>query len=102
MAGERKTRKGGSRSAMGRQRPDARFPTAPTKVSLPDDYADALRAVKRRIQEERLLVVLSANAAMVRLYRDIGQMILDRQDRAGWGAKVIDRLAADLREAFPI
>lgn len=28
-------------------------------------------------------------------------MILERQERAGWGAKVIDRLAADLREAFP-
>ena len=38
---------------------------------------------------------------MVRLYWDIGRMILERQDRAGWGAKVIDRLAADLREAFP-
>lgn len=88
-------------TAMGRQRPDARFPAAPTKVSLPDDYAESLSAVKHRIQEERLLVVLSANAAMVRLYRDIGQMILERQDRAGWGAKVIDRLAADLREAFP-
>jgi predicted nuclease of restriction endonuclease-like (RecB) superfamily len=38
---------------------------------------------------------------MVLLYWDIGQMILVRQERAGWGAKVIDRLAADLREAFP-
>jgi hypothetical protein len=28
-------------------------------------------------------------------------MILERRDRAGWGAKVIDWLAADLREAFP-
>ncbi len=28
-------------------------------------------------------------------------MIVDRQERAGWGAKVIDRLAADLREAYP-
>jgi hypothetical protein len=28
-------------------------------------------------------------------------MILERQQRAGWGAKVIDRLAADLNEAFP-
>ncbi len=28
-------------------------------------------------------------------------MILERQERAGWGAKVIDRLAADLREAYP-
>ena len=28
-------------------------------------------------------------------------MILVRQARSGWGAKVIDRLARDLREAFP-
>jgi predicted nuclease of restriction endonuclease-like (RecB) superfamily len=28
-------------------------------------------------------------------------MILGRQNRAGWGARVIDRLAHDLREAFP-
>lgn len=38
---------------------------------------------------------------MILLYRDIGQMILKRQDSAGWGAKVIDRLAMDLRDAFP-
>ena len=37
---------------------------------------------------------------MVLLYWDIGRMILDRQQRAGWGARVIDRLAADLREDF--
>jgi len=46
-------------------------------------------------------VVLAANSAMVLLYWDIGRMILERQDRAGWGAKVIDRLAVDLREAYP-
>jgi hypothetical protein len=38
---------------------------------------------------------------MVLLYWDIGRMILDRQEREGWGAKVIDRLSADLREAYP-
>ena len=27
-------------------------------------------------------------------------MILDRQERAGWGAKVIDRLSSDLRAAY--
>jgi predicted nuclease of restriction endonuclease-like (RecB) superfamily len=68
---------------------------------LPSDYVETLTEIKRRVQEERLRVVLSANSAMVRLYWDIGRMILERQDKAGWGAKVIDRLAADLREAFP-
>jgi predicted nuclease of restriction endonuclease-like (RecB) superfamily len=89
------------RLASGRQRQEARFSTVPAKTGLPGDYADALSAIKLRIQEERLRVVLSANAAMVLLYWDIGRMILDRQERAGWGAKVIDRLAADLCESFP-
>ncbi len=35
------------------------------------------------------------------LYWSIGRDILDRQEQAGWGAKVIDRLSADLRREFP-
>jgi len=44
---------------------------------------------------------MAANAAMVLLYWDIGRKILERQARKGWGARVIDRLSSDLREAFP-
>ena len=101
MAGKPKTAKPENRLAMGRQRKEARFPVAPAKAALPGDYAEALGAIKHRIQQERLRVVLSANAAMVLLYWDIGRMILERQRLAGWGARVIDRLAADLAEAFP-
>lgn len=35
------------------------------------------------------------------LYWQIGRDILTRQNQQGWGAKVIDRLARDLRNAFP-
>jgi predicted nuclease of restriction endonuclease-like (RecB) superfamily len=70
-------------------------------ANLPTDYYLALRRIKQRIQSERLRVVLSANSAMVLLYWDIGRFILERQDRAGWGAKVIERLAFDLAKAFP-
>ncbi len=38
---------------------------------------------------------------MVLLYWDVGRVILERQSAEGWGAKVIDRLSSDLREAFP-
>lgn len=38
---------------------------------------------------------------MTRLYWQIGDVIRTRQERAGWGAKVIDRLSHDLRQAFP-
>ena len=88
------------RLTRGRTRPEALFPVAPPRAALPRDYAASLAAIKSRIEQERLRIVLSANAAMVLLYWDIGRMILERQESAGWGAKVIDRLAADLREAY--
>ncbi|MFA6091660.1 MAG: PDDEXK nuclease domain-containing protein [Elusimicrobiota bacterium] len=71
------------------------------RTVLPGDYSQVLCEIKRRIQQERVRVVLAANSAMILLYWDIGRMILDRQGRSGWGARVIDRISHDLREAFP-
>jgi len=73
----------------------------PTTSSLPRDYAEVLGSIKARIQKERLRTVLAANSAMVLLYWDIGRMILGRQQHSGWGAKIIDRLAIDLRHTYP-
>jgi len=69
-------------------------------LDLPGGYADLLGEIKRLIQTERLRTVMAANAAMVMLYRDIGSRILQRQERKGRGAKVIDLLSFDLREAY--
>lgn len=41
------------------------------------------------------------NTGMIRLYWHVGRVTLARQEREGWGAKVIDRLSYDLRQAFP-
>jgi len=89
------------RRVRGRTGEEASFPVPPATRDMPHDYALILEELKSRIQEERLRIVLSANAAMVLLYWDIGRVILSRQQREGWGAKVIDRLSADLRQAFP-
>lgn len=90
-----------TRGSRGKTREGVLFPVPPPRAGLPGDYTETLSEIKKRIQQERLRVVLAANSAMVLLYWDIGRMILDRQEREGWGAKVIDRLSADLREAFP-
>ena len=73
----------------------------PPAGEAPADYAVWLADLKARIRQERLRVVLAGNAVMVLLYWDIGHSILDKQAAQGWGSRVIDRLAADLREAFP-
>lgn len=45
--------------------------------------------------------MLAANAELVSLYWHLGNDILQRQHAARWGDKVLQRLASDLREAFP-
>ena len=89
------------RHSLGRRRNQASFPLAGNKLDLPMDYQTTLADLKKRIANERLRVTLSANAAMVLLYWDIGKIILARQEKQGWGAKIIDRLSEDLKEAFP-
>ncbi len=61
------------RRSRGRASKDASFPAAPPRSELPSDYVETLTEIKRRVQEERLRVVVAANSAMVRLYWDIGR-----------------------------
>ena len=75
--------------------------SSPQLPSVPPGYTDCLADIKSRVSAARQRAVLAANAELMRLYWQIGRDILERQASQGWGSKVIDRLASDLREAFP-
>lgn len=64
-------------------------------------YADLLSAIRKELQESRVKAARAVNNELVALYWRIGAMILQRQEAEGWGAKVIDQLAADLKEEAP-
>lgn len=68
---------------------------------IPENYDDFLRDLKERIANAQVKAALAVNRELVLLYWQIGQDILTRQQQHGWGAKVIERLAKDLRKAFP-
>jgi predicted nuclease of restriction endonuclease-like (RecB) superfamily len=68
---------------------------------IPAGYEQLLGELKERIRRAQVRAALSVNRELVLLYWQIGREILQRQDSEGWGAKVIDRLARDLRAAFP-
>lgn len=70
-------------------------------IVLPKGYDSFLTELKDRIRHAQLRAALSVNRELVLLYWSIGRDILARQSEQGWGAKVIDRLGADLRKAFP-
>lgn len=76
-------------------------------VRLRDDaaevagYGELLENLKARIRESQLRAAMEVNRELVLLYWQIGREIRERQEGGGWGAKVVERLAADLRREFP-
>ncbi|MEF8716212.1 MAG: PDDEXK nuclease domain-containing protein [Candidatus Accumulibacter necessarius] len=70
-------------------------------IEPPSGYADWLAELKTRIHTAQQRAALAVNRELVLLYWQIGHDILERQAKQGWGAKVIERLAHDLRTAFP-
>jgi predicted nuclease of restriction endonuclease-like (RecB) superfamily len=69
--------------------------------SPPAGYVEFLAQVKSRIAAARTKAILAANSALIELYWEIGDQILTRSAREGWGSKVVVRLEADLRREFP-
>jgi predicted nuclease of restriction endonuclease-like (RecB) superfamily len=67
----------------------------------PEGYEEFLRDVKQRIRTAQVRAALAVNRELVLLYWSIGRDIIERQGRQGWGAKIIEKLSADLRGSFP-
>ncbi len=75
---------------------------APALISVKAERYSNLRInPKTRIHNAQQRAALAVNRELVLLYWQIGRDILERQSREGWGAKVIERLAHDLRNAVP-
>ncbi|MDB0527506.1 PDDEXK nuclease domain-containing protein [Ralstonia solanacearum] len=65
------------------------------------DYPALLAEVKARIQAAQYAALRAVNKTLVRLYWDVGQLIVERQHSEGWGKGVVEQLSNDLRAAFP-
>jgi len=64
-------------------------------------YSALLVSVKQRIRKAQIKATLSANAEMILMYWDIGNLIHMRQKEAGWGSGVIPQLSKDIRNELP-
>src|ERR1035437_3261605 len=70
-------------------------------ATVPKGYGPLLAELKSRVRAAQVRAALSVNRELIALYWEIGRVILQRQQAEGWGAKVVARLAADLRAEFP-
>jgi predicted nuclease of restriction endonuclease-like (RecB) superfamily len=66
-----------------------------------EGYETWIRSIKARIQRARIKASMLVNSEQTLLYWDVGHEILAKQEKEGWGSRVVDRMSADLKAAFP-
>lgn len=64
-------------------------------------YKELLNEVKDRVRSAQIKAATAVNVELIKLYWEIGRSIQQKQDKEGWGAKTIGKLAQDLKSAFP-
>lgn len=73
----------------------------PSLTAAPEGYADWLADLKTRVHQAQQRAAQKVNSELVLLYWQLGREIHQRMEEQGYGGKVVDRLAHDLRTAFP-
>lgn len=66
-----------------------------------DEYLNWVVGLKKHIQQARKRAVMAVNTQLIALHYELGSEILRQQQAKGWGAKIVQKLSFDLREAFP-
>jgi len=65
------------------------------------DYLTLLVEVKKQINVAKQKAISSVNAQLLVLYFNIGKIISTHQKEMGWGAKVISKIAVDIKNELP-
>ncbi len=68
---------------------------------LDDAYLNFLQEVKQKILQAQTKSVSAVNQQLVILYWELGNDLLSKQKKLGWGAGVTTQLSKDLKIAFP-
>jgi predicted nuclease of restriction endonuclease-like (RecB) superfamily len=66
-----------------------------------ESYKNLLSDIKHRIRTAQIKATFAANAEMIAMYWDVGQMISLRQKQQGWASYVIPKLSRDLKNELP-
>jgi predicted nuclease of restriction endonuclease-like (RecB) superfamily len=66
------------------------------EIAQTSDYRDFIRSLKQKVQSAQIKAARAVNTQLIELYWDLGKLITEKQQEAGWGDAVIDQVARDL------
>jgi predicted nuclease of restriction endonuclease-like (RecB) superfamily len=70
-------------------------------IKVDNNYQLVLKQLEERITGSRYKVTQVANTELLSTYWEMGRTILEQKEKAGWGKKIIEKLANDLKAKFP-
>ena len=68
---------------------------------LDNEYQQTLTALKERVRSAQFKAVRSVNVELIKLYWDIGNTVIEKQQHHVWGSKFLEQVSKDLSNAFP-
>ncbi|HEV2614479.1 MAG TPA: DUF1016 N-terminal domain-containing protein [Gammaproteobacteria bacterium] len=71
------------------------------QLHLDTQYQNLLSEIKSRFKKAQLRAAIVVNHELIQFYWEIGELILDQQQKSSWGDKIFNDLAVDLQESFP-
>ena len=70
-------------------------------IMLDPAYKDLLTELKEKVQTAQLRAARVVNHELIKLYWEIGGLIIERRNTADWGSKFLEQVSRDLCSAFP-
>ena len=72
-----------------------------SEITNHQEYKTWSEFITAKIKLAQTKTAFKVNTEMLTLYWEIGNSIIEKQNKNGWGSKVIDLLAIDLAKKFP-
>ena len=72
-----------------------------SETLLTKSYQGLLKEIKEKVRASQIKAAVAVNQELIKLYWEIGNSVQKKQQEEGWGAKTIEKLAKDLKAAFP-
>jgi predicted nuclease of restriction endonuclease-like (RecB) superfamily len=64
-------------------------------------YGEFLNELKVKIRNAQMKAAIAASKELIKLYWELGKDIVQKQEKEGWGSKVLEKVAKDLQKDFP-
>jgi hypothetical protein len=68
---------------------------------VPREYQELLARLKDKIRRAQAAAIYTVQYQMLATYWEIGCAIQSQEKKTGWGSKIVDKLARDLKLEFP-